>query len=559
MKAIVKWGALLLAVSMLLSACGASPGAQTTAQPAAESAAAATEPVTTAKAEQETTKAETQTQTEAVELKGWKSDTSPVDLSLFINGSYFIVDMYGTDPASKRAQAQTGVTLKVTKPIADDNQKINIMIASDDIPDIIIDDRTYPTWGEMINNKQLADLDELIDQYAPDLRKNVGEDIFNISRINGKLYKINDYVEGDNFMALAKKYNGLVMSNQPVLLVRMDYFDEIGAPAIKTAGEFMDAVSKMVDNHPDHIGFYGGDGAFLSSIGPLRHHFGIAGWYEENGKLLYNFKNPKYLDALMWANQMATKGLLTKESYVDDSNVSRGKVSQGLTITYTWTLGEVGRVPGDNPDTTYQPLPPWDTYTQTRSGAGWMAVGIGAKSANQRRAIQFLDYCNSEDGMTALQYGTEGDEYSGDPAAGPNWHMVDGKPTFLQDYYTEKLADWDGISRKNGLGEYGTLQFDSGPINLPAWIPGDTFMESMNDQFGDMVKYRPDLDILIPAGTDEDVIKQKIADLLKDYMVKIIFEKDADAARALYDEFIDSVNQAGANKVEEYATSQWNH
>lgn len=64
--------------------------------------------------------------------KSWEADKSPVELEIFVNYSW-----YGSswdDDAARRVTDETGVTLKISKPVADDNQKLMLMISSGEIP-----------------------------------------------------------------------------------------------------------------------------------------------------------------------------------------------------------------------------------------------------------------------------------------------------------------------------------------------------------------------------------------------------------------------------------------
>jgi len=489
-------------------------------------------------------------------LVGWASNTTPVELSFFLNGSWWAGGNWGNDPTSQRLIETTGVNFNVQLPVTADDTMLNLMIASDDLPDLFITGWTSPAWHEMINNNQLADWDVLIDTYAPDLRNNVGADIFEISRIDGRLLRVNNFVEGADFQAAALRYDGIIGSNQPTILVRQDFFEEIGSPQIRNAEEFMEAVALMHANHPDRIGFYGGD-MFVNDIGPLAFHFGVPPWYEYGGGLVHPWRHPAYRDALLFMHQMASRGLITREVFVDDTTIARGKVDQGLPITYHWTLGETGQVPADNPNTTYMPLPPWDTYRQYRSGAGWMALGISSRGQHQDRVIKFLDYTNSMEGAGSI-WGIYG-EWSGDPIAGPHWHMLNGKPTYHQEFFTARLADWEGIERSTGIGSFGQFIFCSALINMPSWIPGDTFMEQQNALFGNHVVYRPDLlTIVIPGGTDYDVIRVRVAELLREAIAEFTFAPSEDAAWAVWDQFIQRAEAAGALELEAFMTANWN-
>ena len=553
---------LLLALAVFLTACGTNdepvPAVPDPTPAATDPALAVPDPV------------EPQDENGDAVLVGWESNTTPVELSVFLNFSWGLWGMWGEDVVSQRITELTGVDMNVTIPVTGDGQQLSLLIAADDLPDLVLMGRTEPFWDQMIANNQLAELDTLIDRYAPDIRVNVAPEVIDMGReSDGRLMRINNFVEASNFMDAARLHNGLVGTNYPAILVRQDYFEAIGSPQIGNATEFMEAIQAMSDisTNPHRIPFYGGDGAFLRAIGPMASHFGIhPDWYEmQDGTLGFNWRNPRYVDALMWMNEMATRGLLTRESFVDDSTIARGRVAEGLPIAYTWTLGETARIPDDNPDTTYMPLPPWDTHATFRHGMGWMSIGISASSQLHDRAIKFLDFTNSRLGATTIEWGVEGPYWSvcelhgrQCEICGPHFQFIDGRPVFHQDYFDGKLADWGGFEQRSGLGVYSVFMFDAINVATPTWIPGNVFMEEMNTWFGDRVNLRPDLAINIPGGTDEAVIRAQINDLLTDYMVRIVFESNPDTARALFDSFVSSAEAAGAAQLEEWVTANWN-
>ncbi|HBM80207.1 MAG TPA: hypothetical protein DD426_05125 [Clostridiaceae bacterium] len=487
-----------------------------------------------------------------------ENDNSPITLTAYVDGNWSNMDNWGNDPTSKRITKETGVTVKTSKPVANDTQKVSLMVSSGDLPDYMILSKNDPAWDQMIANDQLFPLDELMDKYAPKMKSTLQPEHLQINKYkDGKIYYFANFVEGPKYREDAKKYNSLVGTNQSVILIRQDYYDEIGKPEIKNPQDFMKALEELKAKHPDKIPFYGGDGSFLSGPGPLTTHFGIEPYYKVDDTLKMQYKDPKYLDMLKWMNQMASNGLLTKESFVDNTEISIGKTKQGLPISYTWTIGETGKIPSDNPKTTYQPMAPWDSYKQVRYGTGWYAVGITKKCKNPARAIRFLEYANSEAGWKAFNWGVEGDKYSGDPVNGPHYKVIDGKPTYFKEYMDAKLADWAGLERKNGLGAYSMFVLDYEANYIATWNPDDPLMKKMNEIYAPKVVYTPEYDIVVPGGSDESVIDQKIDDLIKEYTVKIVFAKSQNEVTSLYNEFVNTCEKAGASKLEKFYTETW--
>ena len=61
-------------------------------------------------------------------------------------------------------------------------------------------------------------------------------------------------------------------------------------------------------------------------------------------------------------------------------------------ISYAWTISDGTKVPGDNLDTQYEILPPFEDYVEIRTGTGWLATVVPKSCKNPERAIRFLEY-----------------------------------------------------------------------------------------------------------------------------------------------------------------------
>ena len=65
---------------------------------------------------------------------------------------------------------------------------------------------------------------------------------------DGHTYWLTGFGVSDYYMEKALEYNRLVQANQRVLLIREDYYQEIGSPDISTPEKFFDALCKMHEN-----------------------------------------------------------------------------------------------------------------------------------------------------------------------------------------------------------------------------------------------------------------------------------------------------------------------
>ncbi len=486
----------------------------------------------------------------------WKQDTSPVKLSYYVNFSWFGLNWQ--DDTSKRVTEKTGVDLEFSKPVVDDNQKLNMMIAGDQLPDIMTLDRNDPAIQTMINAGMLYSFDELIEQYAPQMKDILPEEVLNNYKAeDGKTYQFTTWVQGKDWQAAAVKYDQMIGTNQACIAIRKDYYDEIGRPEIKNVADFTAALEKIKEKHPDKIGFFPADGCVTSdsfatsaAMGNLGIQMGLSdNKVVKDGKIQWVVRDQKFIDAIKVLNDMYKKGLLTKNPFIDTKDVAKAKIEKGDVVSYSWVIADGEIVPGDNPNTSYEVLPPFDTYEQIRTGAGWLATVVPKSCKNPERAIRFLEYLASAEGHQDVSWGIRGDSYSGDVVAGPHWNLVDGKPTMLPDYVVDKKADWGGVASKNGLGEYWTACNEL-LWNLPWWDASDEKMSKFNEMFGSKVKYMPELDIKDPDPTSEEgIIKGKAFGLLQQYSVKMVFADDADAE---YSNFIKELDALGFDRVEKF-------
>lgn len=488
----------------------------------------------------------------------WKQDISPVKLSYYANFSWFSLNW--EDDTAKRVTEKTGVDLEFSKPVVDDNQKLNMMIAGNQLPDIMTLDRNDPAIQTMIDAGMLWSLDELMDQHAPLMREIMPKEVMeNYKQEDGKTYQFTTWIQGEAWQKAALKYDQMVGTNQPMWSIRKDYYEEIGSPQIKTAAEFITALEQIKANHPDKIGFYPADNSmssdYFASHADLNNvgvQFGLSGdKVLLDGKVQWAARDPKFLETVRFMNELYKKDLLTKDPFIDSKDVAKAKIEKGDVISFSWTISDGEKVPGDNPNTSYMILPPLDSYEQTRTGAGWMATVIPKTCKDPERAIRFLEYLASVEGNQDVSWGIYGNSYGGDVVAGAHWEVKDGKPTMIPEYVVDKKADWGGVASRNGLGEYW-IACNELLWNLPWWDTSDEKMAKFNEMFGSKIVYKPELEIKDPDPSGEEgIILQKAGSLLQQYSVKIIFADDVEAE---YNKFISDIDSIGMGQVEDY----WN-
>lgn len=203
-------------------------------------------------------------------------------------------------------------------------QKINVTLASGDLPDVVTVDAAQL--------KQLADSDMIVDMtqywedYAADFTKKIyaeeGPGVLNSAKFDGKLMAIPNAdasIESAHF-----------------LWIRKDWLDKLGLEPPKTMEELIKVSEAFTTQDPDGNGvddtygiavmknLYGGvmalDGFFAG------FHAYPNFWMEKDGKLVYGSVQPEMKPALAQLAEMYAAGQIDQEFAVKDG----GKVAESI-------------------------------------------------------------------------------------------------------------------------------------------------------------------------------------------------------------------------------------
>lgn len=490
----------------------------------------------------------------------WKQKTDPVTLDYYANFAWFSLDW--NDKTSARVTEKTGVNLNFSKPVTDDGQKMNMMIAGNQLPDIMTVDKNDAALQTMIEAGMLWSMDELMDQYAPRMRELLPKEAMTDYRAaDGKTYQITTWIKGEAWQKAAREYDQLIGTNQAVVSIRSDYYDEVGRPEIKTMEDFMEVLSMIKEKHPDKIGFYPSDESMAAAtfgknaeLGFYGRQVGLSTNYSvKDGEVKWVVRDDAFKTPMKYLNEMYLRGLLTKDPFIDAKDVSKAKIEKGDVISYCGAIGDGKAVPADNPDTQFEILPPFESYKEVRTGTGWLATVVPKTCKDPERAILFLEYLASAEGHCDVSWGIQGEEYIS-VEEGANWHMEDGKPVLLKGYLNDKNADWGGVAARDGLGEYW-LACNELLWNLVWWDNSNEEMTKYNEWFGDYIEFDSALDLQNPSPeSEEGIIRQKAYNLLQQYSVEMVFTDNFESA---YQEFISKVDELGMEKVEAYWTEEY--
>ncbi|HIW32753.1 MAG TPA: extracellular solute-binding protein [Candidatus Paenibacillus intestinavium] len=255
-----------------------------------------------------------------------------------------------------------GINLKYTwtVPIEQFEQKMNVTIASGDLPDVMW--LTNKQLTDLADNDMLYDLTDVYEQFASPLAKEIlqqDQKAFDTAKIN------------DRLMAIPKTASAV--DGLQILHIRTDWMDKLKLSEPKTMEDVVNIARAFVTQDPD-----GNNKADTIGIGFTKsfltdNHFGAAGYFagfhaytqkwvkDDSGNMVYGSVQPEIREGLQLLQEMYKEGLIDQEFGVKDrAKVTESVVSGKLGMFYGG-MSSPGAVIQDN--ATNDPNAEWKAFT----------------------------------------------------------------------------------------------------------------------------------------------------------------------------------------------------
>lgn len=254
-----------------------------------------------------------------IDITGWRYTESTYK---YENGDTIEDNIY-----TRTYLSDLGIKLKYdwTVPIEQFDQKMNVSIASGDLPDIMWLKNKQLT--DLAENDMLYDLTDLFEKYASPLTKKImlqDQASFDTAKIGGRL------------MALPRTSSAV--DGLPILYVRTDWLTKLGLSEPKTMQEAMAVAEAFTTKDPDGNGKADTFGLALTKTFLTDSHFGTSGYFsgyhvhpgkwvkDASGQLVYGSTQPGVKDALKQLQELYAAGMLDQEFGVKD----RAKVTESV-------------------------------------------------------------------------------------------------------------------------------------------------------------------------------------------------------------------------------------
>jgi len=354
----------------------------------------------------------------------------PITFTMFVAGP-------GEAPPStnkivKKITELTGVTLEFEFLVGDMEQKVGIMIASGDYPDLI---GAGQARGRFLNAGSFAAVDDLLPKY-PNLWKHYEPYLDTLRSVSsdGKIYILDiwsreywlndgqdDFYQGDyNGPAFWIQKDVLAFDNYSKPIKLDDFFALLeryakanptidGQPVLPFEVHSQDWRSFCLKNAPQHLIGGRNEGDVVVKPDTLEVEIYQNKWYAKD-----------YYKKL---NEAYKKGLINPETFsrnYDDylSVISTGRVLAMFDQQWNFQQGEQVLISEGKINRTYVPLGlSYDgteyAYNRVRNEGiiGGNGMGISVKCKDVERAMQFMDMLLAEDVQKLLYWGIEGEDY----------------------------------------------------------------------------------------------------------------------------------------------------
>lgn len=541
--------AIVLVMTVVLAACS---GGNTSSSPSPESSPSNTSSPSSASSSSPST----------AEGK-FELGTKPLELSFYGHYDWYTMPPWGGDISSKWIMETKKVTVNAIHSGGNAKQKLNTMLASKEMPDVIWLDRGADV--EMLRQADmLVPFDDYLDKY-PNLKKWLGEEGINMLRSDdGKIYQFpNWYTSQPNGNA------GYVVNKK--------IYEELGSPKLETTDDLYNYLKLVKEKYTDVIPFephLAIDGQGLDILYTAFGENALNNWIgiravPQGDKLTSIFKDPIFRESMQFSAKLFREKLMSQDALtqtVDQvkEKVNNGKVAVFASASPTEIAMEAHAILSkQDPKAGYFMIWPIakpgldknkifpGTYTQL----GWN-VSVITKSARDPEAVfAFLDWYTGPEGQSTLMWGPQGTYWDGVEADGIT-------PKFTEKY----TSDAEGLGKLQSVTTNihwngNTVFIDTTKAKFESTLPEEKRNWATRWQYEITWKTQANATDYInidPApDSEEGIAMTAVEDIFDEWRAKALFAKSDEEVLSILDQADKDAMSVGYDKVLAFKTQKW--
>ncbi|MDD4849372.1 MAG: extracellular solute-binding protein [Gemmiger sp.] len=485
------------------------------------------------------------------------TDAAPVNLSWYVHYNWFSAQ-WGGNAVSDAITEKTGVSINFITPTGNETEKLDALIASGSLPDLVTIGWWEPQLQTLISNGYALALNELADAYCPQFYNDADEVAIRwYTQSDGNFYCY------PNSSYLPQDYaEDVSLSSNQTFLVRKDIYEAIGSPDMTTPEGFSAAVRAAAAAYPTvengkpliPIGAHAFTEQGCDSFDKFLMNF-LAVPYEKDGKVYDRTTDPDYITWLKTLRQLGQEGYLADDIFLDQRAQMEEKMLEGRYFCMLYQRTDIiepqrARYAAD-PNSAYIAVDgpknaAGDDYTLPGGGVpGWTVTLISKNCANPGKAIQFMDFLMSEEGQKLTSVGVEGENYT----------MQGGKAVFTPE--TQKLYDTDYPAFVAQVGADNTYWMLQDNTMQARWRSNDDPALSQMQQWAwPYTVYTAQYDLPLADGSAAETAEHAIQKLWGKTLPQLLLAPDEATFDDILAGFIAQRDALGFAEVQAAATLQ---
>ncbi|WP_105616215.1 type 2 periplasmic-binding domain-containing protein [Vallitalea okinawensis] len=487
---------------------------------------------------------------EKSELSESKSDSpypdpnNPVKFTFFADCTWLPYDNLD-GITGKEIERLTGVSFDFIK--ATDSEQLNLMLASGDLPDLIM-------TGSSAKQSKLSRSDisyaynELIAQYAPD---------WEIPEIEKNINSY--YSEDDNFYMLRNEFNTIdqILTSETVgpnfgqMHMREDIYKALGSPSMNNKEEFYEVLSQVKEKYPDMVPMVFNPRELGSIAQLVGIDYGMP--TDENGNYSHVMSDPKYYDFMLTFNELYKNGYLLKENftYENDDQIFQ-YASNGNAFIITHYAGNddqtfTGMVKSVDENASFVQVPLMEDWNYTLGVSGWSGLFITQECQDPETAIKFMRWAKEPVNQITTMMGVQGED----------WELLDDGGFAPLPKFTEALESGNKdalytpvsflVAATDYIRESNNFYANATPATK------EIYKDATQRANWSNVVY-----LCYPkSGSDERIIMNDLSDLESEYLSLLGTAETQEEFDKVYNEMITIAEEIGLAQLNEYLSTTY--
>lgn len=458
-----------------------------------------------------------------------------VTLEWYVNYSWFNA-VWGKNLVSQKITEQTGVNVAFDIPSGDESMKLETIIRSGSLPDLITLGWWEPQLDELIRGGYVYALNELADKYDayfwdvtnPEIISWYTQDDGNVYCYPNSALTPSDLKEHDN-----------IYSNQ-VFCVRKDIYEAIGSPDMTTTEGFKKAVEKASEMFPEVDGYplipVGSQEQLTQSFDIILMNF-LAVPFEKDGKFYDRYTDEEYIRWLKMFRELHEEGLLSSDIFIDKTQQISEKIARGqyfcMLYQYVDLMEQQKALYEKDTDQIYIAVDgPTNrngaphTLTVTNAN-GWTVTLISKKCGHPDKAIKLMSYMISEEGQKVLSVGVEGKTYD----------MVNGKTVLRPEVQKMLEGSKEEYNQRYGADDMYWMLMN--PMVQSEWEPEKPeYIRQLGEWTKPYLFYNGQYDAILKTGTKVQEQDEQITALWKETLPELLCADSEEAFDCILKQFV---------------------